>query len=256
MVKKEKSAIRTIQVIDRAVRVLELLADAPEGLGLYDISRKLSVSPQTCQTLLRTLQFHEMVIQAGKGKPYVTGPKIQTLSSQWLSRKDKAGLARELVIKLARKTGELSLLVELRGNVAVPIVEVKSDSSLSVTSETKALEHLHAMATGKILLAFAEGHQRELLLQQVHLRKLASKTITNKNIFNRHLEKVYKQGYAFCINEGNEGVGAVAVPVYDSKGNVAAALGSSIPMVRFNYARQKILLSELLSTARKIKLLW
>ena len=50
---------RTIQSLDRAVALLELLATRAEGLGLGRIAAQTGLPPQTVQGLLRTLQAHE-----------------------------------------------------------------------------------------------------------------------------------------------------------------------------------------------------
>ena len=62
-------ATRSVQSVDRAILILEVLANAPEGLSLRDLATRLFLAPQTAQSLLRTLELHEFIVQSGRGAP-------------------------------------------------------------------------------------------------------------------------------------------------------------------------------------------
>ena len=90
-----KGGGRRVQAVDRALGILERLAEAPTGLGLSSLARQLGLPPQTAQSLLRTLQHRGWVDQDGPGSPYRLGAGPVRLHRRWAGVRDRAALARE-----------------------------------------------------------------------------------------------------------------------------------------------------------------
>jgi DNA-binding IclR family transcriptional regulator len=254
--KMKKREERRIQSVDRALRMMEILSAEREGLTLKQLSRKMSLSPQTAQGLLRTLQAHNMVWQSGRGETYRFGPAITELAGRWRAFQDRPALAREPISQLAENTREYVILDQLQGNVAVALVEVPSNQPLSVSFESRSMTSLHTMATGKVLLAWLDPEDREAVIAKIKLTKTGPRTITDKEQFSRHIERIRKQGFAVCLEECGVGIGAMGVPVRASQKGDIAALGLSAPMLRFGSKRRKELLHELFKTAADIERLW
>jgi len=246
---------RLVQSVDRAIRIVKRLAENPQGLSLSDLAGQVDLPVQTVQGLLKTLQAHQWVNHLGRGKPYLLGPGIHQLSRQSLDRQDKGALAREPVYSLSRKISEYVLLAELRGTYSVALLEARSDQPLNVNYESHSFIYLHAMSTGKILLAFLPTDQQTRVLEQLKLIDDGLHKETNVKRLRKELQEIIQRGYATNIQK-ELGVGSMAVPVYGVGGNVVAALGTSVPLTRFGPDRQETLLQELLSTARTIQKEW
>lgn len=254
--KKNDTQSRLIQSVDRAINILKCLASEPKGVPLMVLSKKLDLPPQTLNSLLRTLQFHNLVQQMSRGEPYQLGSGLYQLTLQWTANQDRVQLARETVFTLAQTTGENVTLAELRGMTVFSIVEAQSNQPLRVSSECRSFAHIHVLATGKLLLAYQSEDRLEAILNQSPLIKVASKTITSPAIFRRNLARIRQQGYAVTIDEGADGVAAIAVPVHDLGGQVIAALGISMPTVRMTSDRQGVLLGALQRSASQIEKQW
>ncbi len=246
---------RLVQSVDRAIRMVKILAAKPQGLSLSELAGQVELPVQTVQGLLKTLQAHQWVNHLGRGKPYLLGPGIHQLSRQSLDLQDKAVLAREPVFSLSRKIGEYVLLVELRGTYSIALVEARSDQPLNVNYESGSFIYLHSMSTGKILLAFLPADRQEQILEKL---KLVDDGLNNEVTLKRlrkELQEVIQRGYATHIQE-KLGVGSIAVPVFGVHGNVVAALGTSAPLTRFDEERREKLRRELLKTAGEIQKGW
>jgi len=254
--KNNNSPQRLIQSVDRAIHILKTLASEPSGVPLMVLSEKMELPPQTLNSLLRTLQAHDLVQQADRAKPYQLGPGLYQLALQWSANQDRVGQARDIVFALAQITGENVTLAELRGLTVFSLVEAQSNQPLRVSSECRSFAHIHVLATGKLLLAYQPEHQLDTFLRQIAFVKVASKTITNPTLFRKNLIKIQEQGYAITINEGAEGVAAMAVPIRDSDGQVIAALAISMPTVRLTADHQRLLLDELHKSASRIEQRW
>src|SRR5260370_4522757 len=74
---------------------------------------------------------------------------------------------------------------------------------------------------------------RRKLLASSGLAKLTTHTITSQRELEAQVEAATRDGYAFSVEELEEGLNAVAAPVRDHTGGVIAALSVSGPVYRF-----------------------
>ena len=247
---------RTIQSLDRAVAILDLLATRAEGLSLSRIASRMDLRPQTVQGLLRTLQAHELVAQAARGAPYVLGPRVHQLSRQWLAGHDRGLLARPIVAELSAQIDEYVLLAELRGESLIHLAVAAPDRSLMVRPGPATAGRLHAMATGKLLMAHLPAARRNALVNSLTLRKLGPRTVTSRAALLRQLEQIHHDGLVVCIEEMGQGIAALAVTVADASGEPVAALGVALPLARFASAARRKLQTRLRRAAAKISRVW
>ncbi len=256
MAKSAKGKTKLVQSVDRALSMLEVLASEPKGLTLSQLSKKLGLLPQTAQGLVRTLQAHEMVSQADSGMPYMFGSRICQMAKHWTANQDRSALCGDVVSALSSDIGECVLLAELRGGAVFGLVEARSEQPLTVGYECESFAYPHTMATGKLLMAFLPAERQEAVLEKLHLIKMGPLTITSRDQLCKNLAKIRRQGYVVSIEEGTAGVGTMAVPVRNADGQVIAALGVCIPLVRFAPARRGILRKQLFAAAEQIERLW
>lgn len=247
---------RTIQSVDRALRALDILADAPTGLTLTALAGRLGLGPQTTQGLIRTLQSHGLAFQSGSGQPYSVGPGLARLAGRWQARQDRAALAREPVAALAERAGEYAILVELRGDVLFALVEAKSSREVAVAYDHCAIERMHTMACGKILLAWQGKERLTSLLARLRFSAYGPRAIRNRAELRKQLARVRAQGWAECRDESSEGTAALAVPVLNGAGDAVAALGCAAPTVRFTERRRQEIRAQLHDTARQVAQRW
>jgi DNA-binding IclR family transcriptional regulator len=84
----------------------------------------------------------------------------------------------------------------------------------------------HAVANGKVLLAYGA------IPMPVHLERYTEHTITAADALDRELAAVRGNGYATAVAELEDGLVAVASPVFDAGGMCVAALSVSGPSFR------------------------
>src|SRR6266540_6078264 len=58
----------TSQTLDRGLTVLELLADAPDGLSITELAAALGVSRTVVYRLVNTLELHRLVRRDSEGR--------------------------------------------------------------------------------------------------------------------------------------------------------------------------------------------
>ena len=72
---------KTIQSVDRAVRILKALGEHPGRLGLSDLADRVGLAKTTVHGLLRTLQEHGLVEQHAESDKYQLGPELLQLGN-------------------------------------------------------------------------------------------------------------------------------------------------------------------------------
>jgi DNA-binding IclR family transcriptional regulator len=247
---------KTIQVIDRAVQILNLLAQAPDGANLSRLSQAMDLKPQTVQSIIRSLENHRFVYQPQKGASYWLGPAFNRLAQAWETQNAKAALAKQVLLEFSRRIDEYLLLVELKNHTLSAIVEIRSQQLLNVNSIIPLQKEIHVMATGKVLLAYSPKMIRDAILSDYEFTKLGPQSLTSREKFFRQLSEIRRTGFAVCRNETNQGIGALAVPLFGPDQTIVAALGTYLPLARLDQAREKKLCGQLYDTARRIEKLW
>jgi DNA-binding IclR family transcriptional regulator len=103
---------------------------------------------------------------------------------------------------------------------------------------------LHATAPGKVLLS--NRPEREVIrLSKIGFTPYTSHTIVRVDLLLEELARVRKRGFATAFGEHEPTVNAVAVPVFDQRSSVVAALevrasGNRIPPSRIPELVEKI----------------
>ena len=74
----------TIQSVDRAARILKVLASGPRRLGVSEIADRLGLTRPTVHGLLQTLQAHGFVEQDRDSDKYQLGAGLLQLGNSYL----------------------------------------------------------------------------------------------------------------------------------------------------------------------------
>lgn len=220
----------TVQSVDRALRILDLLSRS-DSLGVSDISRRLDVHRSTAFRLLATLEAHDYVEQESHRGTYRLAFGVLKLSGQVASRTDLAKEAQTACDDVTAEVNETSNVAILARGVAVNVTQTTGSKFVSVAQQYVGQQTpLHASSTGKVLLAHDPGEVRAVI--RGGLDPYTSHTITDPATLVEHLDAVRRRGWAAAVEEWELDMNAVAVPVRDLSGRVVAALAVTAPSFR------------------------
>jgi len=192
-----------------------------------ELARRIAVSPSTASRLLATLEGAGMVQRDGHG-PFRLGLGLVTLADRVLARLDLRALARPVLVELMERTGETATLSIPAEREAITVDSVPSQSSVVSMARLGRPSVAHATAVGKVMLAFGGGP----LPRERDLRALTERTITNRAKLGAEVLAVRKRGYGTVFGEREPDVNAIAAPVFDRAGGLAAILGLQGPSNR------------------------
>ena len=222
--------------VDATFEVLFLLAKKP-NLTFEEILSNFSISKNQLQKILSILAVRGYVEDNKKKKTYSLGIKNFELGYSYLSHVEIREQARPYLQYLGNNIKENVYLAVRSGWEIVYIDAYEVDRPVMVKSRVGKLLPMYASASGKVHLAFMEENELDEFFESIELKPFTEKTITNEETLREHLKKVKKEGYAIDDEEWEKEVRCLSVPVFDYKGEVAAAITLSGPSFRIPYNR-------------------
>ncbi|HEX5194907.1 MAG TPA: IclR family transcriptional regulator [Solirubrobacteraceae bacterium] len=241
---------RSVGSVARAVALLEALAASESGLGVNELARRIGVNASTASRLLATLQEGGLVARE-PGGPYRLGLRLVTLADRVLAQQDVRALARPLLLRLAAETGETATLSLPGDDAAITVDFVPSASSVVSMARVGRPSIPHATATGKVMLAFAQGAQGAPAATEP-LPAFTERTITDPDRLAAELADVRRGGWAEAFGEREPDLAALAAPVCGRDGELVAILGLQGPAGRLPAETRAALSEPLVAAAAEL----
>lgn len=241
--------IATVQSVDRAVTILELLA-VHGSAGVTQLARELGVHKSTASRLVAALEQRQLVEQVEERGHYRLGVGVLKLAAATSARLDLVQEARPVCRRLAAETGETVNLVVLSGGAALYVDQVCGASTLSSYNWVGQHIPIHATSNGKVLVSEHDGPDLTRLLGE--LVAFTPSTVTDREALDSQLATVRERGYAFAADELDIGLTAIAAPVRDSHGDIVASVSVSGPSFRFDQPRLEEIIPVLRGAAAEV----
>lgn len=240
----------TLQTVDRALQLLENLAEHPTGMQPKEIEEVLELNKVTVHRLLATLENRGFIERMGNA--YVIGLKLVELSSMKLSNVELKTEASPYLRELVTRLGLPVQMAILEGTEAVFIDKIESRNSFRMYSQIGKRIPLYASGVGKVLLLQASDEEIRKKLEGVEFTAFTPKTLTSLEEVLKAIRVARKKGYAIDDEEHEEGIFCVAAPIYDYRDKIIAAIsvgGIEEQFVKETNSQQIELIKE---TAKKI----
>jgi DNA-binding IclR family transcriptional regulator len=228
----KEQAKNPIQVIERMIRLLEVLSEHPEPLALKQIAQYTGLHPSTAHRILSSMSADRIVDRVEPGS-YRLGMRLLELGNLVKSRISVRELALPIMRELHAQTGE-TVNLSVRHDDEIVYVERSSSgrSAMRVVHVIGARASLHVTAAGKLFL-LEDGPQRlREYAKRSGLAAHTKNTITSLPLLERELERIQRQGWATDNEEAELGVRCIAAGIRDDAGRLVAALSLSTPADR------------------------
>jgi IclR family transcriptional regulator, acetate operon repressor len=227
-----------IQSVARAAGLLNEIARSRAGLTAQELSTATGLSRATTYHLIQTLSAVGY-IAAGADRRYrisIGAGAIVEGFERHVVPEDFLPLARAL----AQRTGETAYVAGRSGPELVLLCSVPGHHRVSVAnSPVGPIEHGHARASAKLLLALAPEDARERYLAANPLTRMTGHTITSRGELLEEFERIRQARYSSDLEEFHEGVCCFAAPL--ARGAAPYALALSEPKARLDANRDEYL---------------
>ncbi|GAB2589621.1 IclR family transcriptional regulator [Streptomyces capparidis] len=216
------------QTVDRALRILPLLAEGPANLE--QVAARLDVHKSTALRLLRTLHEHGLVYRQGDQR-YRLGARLFALAQAALENLDVRETAHPHLVALNEECGHTVHLAVYEEGEVVYIDKVDSRYPVRMYSRIGKPVAITVAAVAKLLLADLPEPERRALAARLEYPRYTARSITGPEEFLAELARVRDQGWATDFGGHEESINCVAAPIRGADGRVVAAMSVSAPNV-------------------------
>lgn len=238
-----------IQSVDRALFLLETIAEAGGEATLTELANRTSLNISTCHHLLATLIQRGFAAKVPGRRLYALGPRIIYLGHACL-QVDLPRRAQPYLEAVNRATGETVHLAALQGDNVVTLAVREAHHAVRVdTGRIGKVEAPHATSVGKAILAWLpEDEIRRIVAGG--MKRYTEKTVTEFPALLKSLRVVRRNGYAIDREEFLPGVICVGAAIRDQAGTVIGAISASTPTMRANDEHVALMRDEITAATR------
>ena len=244
----QPSPVMAIQVIERAMQLLDALAGQQDPVPLKRLAIATGLHPSTAHRILNDLVSGRYVERVDNGL-YQLGMRLLELGSLVRGRLNVRQAAVDPMQALHKLTGQTVNLSIQQGDEIVYVDRAWSErSGMQVVRAIGGRAPLHLTSTGKLFLSAADPRQVRAYITRTGLAGNTRNSITDFEQLDSELAMVRRHGYARDNEELELGVRCIAAGIYDDTGRLVAGLSISAPADRL----QDGWIQDLVQTARRI----
>ena len=243
---------KPIQSITRAFQILRVVHRHPQGVSVGVIAEQTALHVSTVSRILSTLEHVGAIRRLKRHGKVVIGQELLAFARQapWTER--LIAVAKPDLRELANLTKEAVGLTSIQGDECHIFFQIGSPHMIQIRDWTGEYFPLHTTSTGKLYLGLLdEPELADFLLRP--LAPVASGTITDPDTLREEIERARQEGYAWTINELEDGLISIGAPIVDQEGQFLAGVYLSAPIFRFEADLEKeVLQREIVETAARI----
>jgi IclR family transcriptional regulator, KDG regulon repressor len=241
-VKQPKKSPYKVQVLDRAINILEFIGKQNTGeAGLPELSAAMKLHKTTTHRIAHVLESRGLLRRGMDSNRYRLGLHLYDLGCQALDSINLRGEARPLMTSVASEIGETVHLAVLDRAEVLYIERIEAQRSMTMGSKLGTRNPVYCTALGKAMLAYSPEGEADLILAACRLEARAKNTITSVPALKRELERIRDRGYAIDDEEIEDGIRCISAPILNPAGRAVAAMSVSGPASRITPNRFQLI---------------
>lgn len=221
-----------VQVLDRALAILNVLSEQAGDLSLAELSEKLQLHKSTVHRLIMVLERHRLVDKHPQTARYRLGMKLFELGSKAIENVDLHERCRPHLTRILYDINETVHCSVLDQGEVLYIEKMEPQRSVRMASSVGRRAPAYCTAMGKAMLAALPESEVDDIIRRSGLKPLTRKTITTPAELKAELKAIRMRHYAIDDEEKEEGVRCVAAAVLGYSGRPVAAISASGPSFR------------------------
>ena len=218
---------RNHRMLERALIILEFIADQPEGVTLPEICAHMNMAKSSAYSLLITF-VNMNYVKRGANNRFVIGMKPFEIGSRFIENSDFFLYSQDVLKELADTVKETAHLAVLDGGDVVYLSKCGNTPIIQMSSRIGKRLPAHATALGKALLSGKSDEDIREIYSADSMPQVTPHTLTNPEALIAQLRDIRKSGFAYEREESSLGVQCIAVPVRESSGSVYLGLSLSV----------------------------
>ncbi len=233
------------KTIVKGIAVLEAVIAARDPVGISELAQRLGFTKSNVHRYLQTFVGLGYVVSSG-GR-YAPTLKIWQQGARVIERLDLRRAIRPIMDRLAQQTLETVHLAISEGPEVIYIDKSEGVHSVRAFSEIGERAPAHCSATGKIFLAYHPTAMHDTLAGP--LTRYTARTIVDPETLGTTVDEVRSTGVAINRGEWEVSVGGVAAPVWGPDDQIIAAMGLTLPLIRYTDENAAALIAQVRAAA-------
>jgi DNA-binding IclR family transcriptional regulator len=238
---------RSVKSADRALDILEYVAEAPEPLSFSQLLSGLGIPRSSLFHLLNNLLARGYLVQDGLSGRYCLGGRVLQLADR-IRGPSLAVIVTPFLRKLSAEFNETSAFYVRSGDAAEVIASGSSSQALTYTMKAGERAPLYAVSGGKIMLAHMPADDATSYLSRVRFEAITPQTITSLSRLRKEIVAIRRDGFGYSREEFTLGITGIATAVLDQK-RFHGALNLAVPTARFTPEQEAKFKRRLMSVA-------
>src|SRR4051812_615175 len=216
-----------VQSVDRALSIIETLAEDDEGYRLSDLAIRTGLSTSTVHRLLATLESRRFVQFDRTESKWHVGARAFTVGATFARRRNFSAQAVPYLRKLRDLTRETANLAVVDDEFIVVLTRAESREIMRSLTKVGGRAAMVASGVGKAVLATYADEDVNAIIRHHGMPRLTERSIVRPSDLFEELEKVRRQGYAIDDEEACIGLRCIASVVYNDCSEPLAAISVS-----------------------------
>ncbi|MBA2962170.1 MULTISPECIES: IclR family transcriptional regulator [Ramlibacter] len=252
----------TITGVERALFVIEQLAEAPDGLSFTEILNILEVNKSIAFKLLNTLIATRYVFKDEKTGNYCLTYRISNVGMKKMSRSRLLNQSQVILRELADQTGEFIRLAVVEQDTITWVMSILTKKRyLQIDPNYSTEIGLHTHAAGKAWLATIEPDRARRLILERGIQRMTPHSLVDIKKIMADLHVTAERGYAISYEEHGLGVGAIGAPIMvqqfgSEQPRCVGVVTLAAPVAHMDRAALETCAPQVVATAEKLASVW
>jgi DNA-binding IclR family transcriptional regulator len=224
-------------VIVNAIAVLRTFTADEPLLGVTEIASRVGLHKSTVSRILATFEQERLVERDPETRRFRLGLGLIAVAGPLLAELEERRVAYPVLRELAEQTGETSALMVWNGAESMCVEQIASHHQIKHTTPLGARYKDAMSASVQVFLAAEQGERVRALLRSGEI-SYPGLDDAGLDGYQARLKDVAERGWAVNYGESSVDEVGVSAPVYDHRGDVAAAV--LIPAPRFRVSPERL----------------
>jgi DNA-binding IclR family transcriptional regulator len=229
---KTSSSVYKLQVMDRALAILDVLGAASTDSSLPELCIALNLHKSTLHRLMMVLESHRLVDRNPDTGRYRLGLKLFELGSKAIASLDLRELALPHLTRVQHETQETVNFAVIDKGEVLYLAKIEPQRNLRIAAHVGHRFPAYCTALGKAMMAELPDAEVDAIIAGCEMKVRTPNTITSPVILKEELRMIHSRGYSIDDEENDEGARCVGVAVRNQRGAPVAAMSVSGPASR------------------------
>lgn len=240
-----------VPALDKASRILALIAEQPHQLKLMELSKQLAIHKSSMFSMLHTMEELRWVVR-DKADRYAIGSFFGMVGGAYFKQYSLIDEFHREAEAAKERIGETIQLATLEGNKTLYLAKLEAPTPVRLVSEPGMTFPAHQTALGKMMLAGLDDASILELYPQEQLAAVTPYTLSTRADLLADLQQIRNRGFALDLQEAVVGFKCIAAAIH-REGKIVGAVSCSMPQHHWE-EKQEAARLEICSLAERLSL--